>query len=164
MKLNLGCGHLKFPGWVNVDIRPEVKPDVVGDAVAYVKTLADNSVAAVEAAHFLEHIPWPEAKELIPLIYRKLRPGCWVALETPDLFKCLKQLEVNPASVGVVANIFGHHAVKGEIEHRWAYTGALIAKMLKAAGFQDVREDQAQLRHPKLGRARDVRVIGRKPA
>ena len=28
VKLNLGCGHRKLDGWVNIDNREEVKPDL----------------------------------------------------------------------------------------------------------------------------------------
>ena len=32
MKLNLGCFNKQLPGFVNVDIREDVKPDVVDSA------------------------------------------------------------------------------------------------------------------------------------
>lgn len=38
MTLNMGCGHNKMPGWLNVDAFPECNPDVVCD---------------------LENLPWP---------------------------------------------------------------------------------------------------------
>ena len=164
MKLNLGCGRLKMAGYVNVDIRPDVGAEVVGDAVEYVRSLEDGSVTNVHAVHFLEHLPWPTAQELVRLLFAKMRSGAWVALETPDLLKCLRQLERAPASPGPVANIFGHYASHGEVEHRWGYTEGLLTSVLRAAGFVDIREDaKSNYAHPRLGLARDIRVIGRKP-
>lgn len=164
MKVNLGCGHLKIPGFVNVDIRPKVKPDVCGDAVKYVLSLEDGSIEEVHAVHFLEHISWPRAQRLVKLLFLKMKSGGRVALETPDLLKCLAQLQRAPASVGAIANIFGHYAVKGEVEHRWGYTGALLMRMLKDAGFVQVAEDaKSNYAHPRLGLARDIRVVGVKP-
>jgi hypothetical protein len=32
MKLNIGCETRKLDGFVNVDIDPSVKPEIVGDA------------------------------------------------------------------------------------------------------------------------------------
>lgn len=164
MKLNLGCGQLKYAGWVNVDSRPSVKPDVVADIMTYLVGLDDGVISAVRMEHVLEHLSWPNAQRLIPLLFCKMNKGATIALETPDLLKCLKQLQKNPSGGGAIANIFGHYAVKGEVEHRWGYTEALLTRLLKGAGFVDVREDDKKnYAHPRLGLDRDIRVVGKKP-
>ena len=55
MKLNLGCGNRKIHGFVNVDARKDVFPDVIYD-VAKIHEKFEN-VDLVYACHVLEHFP-----------------------------------------------------------------------------------------------------------
>jgi len=56
IKLNLGCGSKKLPGFVNVDAQPMEDPDVVVRLDTDRWPWNDNSVEAVEASHVIEHI------------------------------------------------------------------------------------------------------------
>ena len=56
IKLNLGCGSKKLPGFVNVDSQPMEDPDVVVRLDVDRWPWDDNSVEAVEASHVIEHI------------------------------------------------------------------------------------------------------------
>ena len=56
IKLNLGSGKRKLEGYVNIDNRPEVDPDVVCDVIEGLP-YHDNSINEVRAFDFLEHIP-----------------------------------------------------------------------------------------------------------
>ncbi|MGA7750157.1 MAG: hypothetical protein WCA63_08415 [Gallionella sp.] len=56
MKLNLGCGHNKIDGYLNVDMSPECQPDLVCDLEVLPWVWLDNSVDAVRFNHSLEHL------------------------------------------------------------------------------------------------------------
>ncbi len=56
MKLNLGAGHHRLPGWVNVDQSPVSAPDVVLDLESAPWPWPDDSVGEVLLKHVLEHI------------------------------------------------------------------------------------------------------------
>jgi hypothetical protein len=56
MKLNLGCGHRKLDGWLNVDHSDACGPDLVCDLEARPWPWPDDSVEAVEMRHILEHL------------------------------------------------------------------------------------------------------------
>ena len=56
MKLNLGCGGDKRPGWTNVDKYPEFAPDQVTDLEQLPWAWADDSVDEVMLRHVLEHL------------------------------------------------------------------------------------------------------------
>lgn len=56
MKLNMGCGHNKVPGYLNVDLSAECAPDYVCDLEVLPWIWPDNSVDAVRFNHCLEHL------------------------------------------------------------------------------------------------------------
>ncbi|WMW81638.1 hypothetical protein RF679_05000 [Undibacterium cyanobacteriorum] len=56
IKLNLGCGFNKLPGFVNVDKFDACAPDVVVDLEVLPWPFADNSVSEVLLSHVLEHL------------------------------------------------------------------------------------------------------------
>jgi hypothetical protein len=56
MRLNLGCGHNKRPGYVNVDLSPECAPDLVLDLESLPWPWPDDSAEEVVFFHSLEHL------------------------------------------------------------------------------------------------------------
>lgn len=83
IKLNLGSGFRPKKSFVNIDIRPEVKPDLVCD-VAQGLPFYDDSVDVVLANDFLEHIPIGRTVSVVEEIYRVLKPdGSFVSM-TPS--------------------------------------------------------------------------------
>lgn len=55
MKLNLGSGLTKIPGFLNVDSNPLCKPDILAD-VEKKLPFEDSSVDEIRAYHIFEHI------------------------------------------------------------------------------------------------------------
>lgn len=79
MKLNLGCGHKKMDGFINIDIIPEA--DVQVDLESQPLPFPDDSVDFVQASQVFEHI-----ENFIPLmneIHRVLKPGGVVRADMP---------------------------------------------------------------------------------
>jgi predicted SAM-dependent methyltransferase len=82
-KLNLGCGYNHIEGYVNIDNREEVEPDMVADVLQGLP-FDDSSVDEVRAYDFLEHIPTGKTIQVITEIWRVLKPGGVFESMTPS--------------------------------------------------------------------------------
>jgi len=85
MKLNMGCGHNKVDGWVNVDLFPECAPDVVCDLESLPWPWPDDSVEAVLFNHSLEHLGQNTRTFLgmMQELYRVCRNGAEIQINVP---------------------------------------------------------------------------------
>jgi len=83
MKLNLGCGHNQISDYINIDIRPEVKPDVACD-VEMGLPYENSTIDEVRAHDFLEHIRLGQTVRVIEEIYRVLKNGGRLSISVPS--------------------------------------------------------------------------------
>ena len=76
MKLNIGCGKVIIPGWINVDVRDgNIKGDI------RILPFKDNSFHIVLASHVLEHIL--DCRTAIHELYRVLKSNAWLVIRVP---------------------------------------------------------------------------------
>lgn len=73
LKIDIGCGPNKKPGFKGMDILPLPGVDFVVDLEKGFSFLKDNSVDEYYTAHFLEHID--DFELVMGEIYRTLKPG-----------------------------------------------------------------------------------------
>lgn len=85
MKFNMGCGHNKLPGWVNVDAQAASEPDHVWDLERTPWPWPDNCAEAVTFNHSLEHMGGdPKVfMAIMKELYRISAPGCVVNIHVP---------------------------------------------------------------------------------
>lgn len=83
IKLNLGCGLRKMDGYVNIDNRESMNPDLCVD-VTNGLPFESCTVDEVRAFDFLEHIQIGKVVPLIEEIYRVLKPGGKFVSLTPS--------------------------------------------------------------------------------
>jgi predicted SAM-dependent methyltransferase len=84
IKLNLGCFNKKIYGFVNVDIRKDVNPDVVDD-IFTLDTFEYNSVDLIYACHCLEHLDHKNSLLALKRWYDVLKSGGIVRIAVPDM-------------------------------------------------------------------------------
>jgi O-antigen chain-terminating methyltransferase len=73
-----------------------------GDALAYMRTLPDDSMLAISAFHLAEHLPFPILFHLIAECRRALKARGLLVLETP-----------NPENIWVATHTFHHDPTHG---------------------------------------------------
>ena len=192
-RLHLGCGLNTPEGWINLDgswnawlakhsilrrlfkvfhLVPSTQIDIAWsrDILVYDvrKKLPfdDNSLDAIYASHFLEHLYLTEAQKLLCDCYRILRPGGVIRMVVPDLrvivleymggmtpsevsqtriLRSADQLNnrlllrsQNPPAGNILYRVYD--GMKDFHSHKWMYDADSLVAHLEAAGFQDVKE------------------------
>jgi glycosyltransferase involved in cell wall biosynthesis len=74
IRLNLGSGYIPIQGYINIDNRAEVNPDLLCDVLEGLP-FDDNSVDEIRAFDFLEHIPIGQTIQVVSEIWRVLKNG-----------------------------------------------------------------------------------------
>ena len=86
MKLHLGCGNKKIPGYINVDIIDSEAVDIV-DNVALLESFKNNSVDIIYACHVLEHFKRKEYFLVLKRWTEILKSDGILRLSVPDFTK-----------------------------------------------------------------------------
>ena len=136
--VDIGCGRGEFlelfreegfqPVGVNSNdvqldaARQHGVPVIHADALAYLKSLVDNSVLAVSGIHVVEHIPFVDLIRLIQEVVRILRPGGLVIFETP-----------NPRNL-----IVGAHTFNFDPTHIRPLPPEVLEILLETVGLSDI--------------------------
>lgn len=171
VRLNLGCGDVLLPGYVNVDVATERKgrqPDVCCD-IRDLSAFEDDCADEVMAVHVIEHFYRWEAVNLLKEWVRVLKPGGRLVLECPNLLTACEEILRNPESGAMPDQrgqrtmwcLYGDPSWQDPLMcHRWLYTPQSLAQIMHEAGLRQLEQTPPQFkaRHP-----RDMRVEGRKP-
>lgn len=145
VKLHVGCGSERRDGWVNVDARASVQPDVVAPADA-LPMFADDSVDVIEACHLLEHLSVHEARRAVREWFRLLKHDGELLLELPNFDACVQLLGKHADAHGYDLAMVGIYGWPIDVEqggvaqmHKWGWSPESLGALLKDAGFTDVR-------------------------
>lgn len=136
MKVNIGCGNQKLPDYINIDLDPLVEPDVVDDAVNYLKDKR-GLVDKVVLFHTLEHIAKMDWPGLFAAVSGALKIGGEFLLSFPEFPICAKNYIENKQGKQEFweATIFGRRISPSDA-HVCACERAKIAEILVGFGFQ----------------------------
>jgi SAM-dependent methyltransferase len=83
MKLHLGCGLKKIEGYVNIDIRPDVNPDIIDD-IYKLNKIPNNSVDVIYACHVLEHFGRHEYLNVLKRWFEILKEDGILRISVPN--------------------------------------------------------------------------------
>ena len=153
MKLNLGCGSKKIEGFIGVDIKN-------ADVVADIRHLPfpDESVDEIMAVHVVEHFYVREILKVLRNWYEVLKPGGLMVLELPCLDKVLKHFAAGSPENMTLWPLYGDPNTHKDGEpalHKWCWSTEQFRQLLKAVGFDDIREETPHYHQP----SRDMRFV-----
>lgn len=146
--LHLGCGpnYLALPGWVNIDGNLFSPKDLWLD-VTFGLPFPDQSIDAIYAHHFLEHLREKGLRRILKESHRVLKPGRGLRLVTPDLRKAILAYLAGdghffsdwPDPRDSLGGKFNNYLLCRN-QHRFMFDFEFLKEFLADAGFKDCRE------------------------
>ncbi len=135
MKLHLGCFNKKIHGYINVDIREDVQPDVV-DNIFTLKTFKKNSADVIYASHVLEHLDHRESKLALARWCEVLKPGGTVRIAVPNMEKVFAHYFYYKDLPALYSALWGSQRHPYDY-HKHGWTFETLSDDLIEAGFGD---------------------------
>ena len=147
IRLNLGSGPFPLPGFINVDQFENVKPDLVADALHL--PYEPGTVSEIYAGHILEHFMFDDGQKALRYWLMLLKPGGVISVVVPDYDFLIKQYMAAPTPERLIKfnDLFIYSGIQPS-PHQYAYSAALLEKVMKDAGF--VNLERMPGNHPYL--------------
>jgi len=148
--LHLGCGQIRFIGWVNADFyygirfwkRYPNKPEWMLD-LRYSLNCDINYWDGVFTEHVLEHLLPLHALHLLKEILRTLKPGRWLRISVPDLGKYVDYYYRKKSHESFKRWPTGAEAIRS-LTQNWGHLSVWDSKLLRnflyKAGFVNIRK------------------------
>jgi GT2 family glycosyltransferase/predicted SAM-dependent methyltransferase len=156
-KLHVGCGQNYLPGWINIDLNPSSKADLVWDVTQRL-AFDDNSISLIHSEDFIEHISLEAGKNFFRECLRILRPGGVMRVLTPNLLVFARcYLERDAGSMKWYADNFGVRTYAEMFNfgmrmggHTFLYDEETLDMVLREVGFEVIPTSFNQSCHPSL--------------
>lgn len=138
MKLNLGCGTSKLPGFINCDADAALNPDVVVDLLKPLP-FEDASVDYIVMAHVIEHISEWHQQTLLFELSRILKLDGELVLAYPEFKKCAQNYIDNYQGKRAFwkATIYGRQLTEWD-KHVTLMDTDVFMVLLREHGFVDM--------------------------
>ena len=167
MKLSIGCGDRRLPGYTGVDVIQRAAVDIIAPADKI--PLADGVADEVLAIHLVEHLlPWT-VPDALGEWFRLLKPGGLLVLEMPDFLKSCRNIaeglkgKKHPDQMGMWGCFGDPRAKDPWMLHRWGYWFDSLKPLVEAAGFIGVVERDTRFHAAGGNGKRDFRLEACKP-
>jgi hypothetical protein len=159
IRLNLGCGHIPLPGYVNVDLRELPGVDIVAEAGNL--PFGPRSVDEIYSAHLLEHFPQEEMRRrLLPYWCALLRPNGVLRAVTPDAAAMLSAAGAGKYHFEDFREVvFGGQDYEGDFHYN-LFTPDSLGALLAEVGFSGIEVSVAGRRN---GKCFEFEIIARNP-
>jgi predicted SAM-dependent methyltransferase len=140
-RLNLGCGFDLRAGYLNVDLQPWHKPDLIAD-VGELDFLPAGYYEEILAQDVLEHLPRTSTCKILVHWNRLLAPEGVLRLRVPNVLAILKRLasrrnQAVAKQEELIQFLFGTQAYTGDF-HFTSFTEVLLTHYLRSTGYDVV--------------------------
>jgi len=165
--INLGSGHWKFDGWINVDLDLESRPDVCVDLSAGLP-FRDTCANFMHTEDFIDQLDQAQACRFMRECHRILKPGGVIRVLTPDLEQLTQMYLNQPEALKTLWNdhvkvplVFGTAAEILNIGirfagHQFLYDAETFTQLASECGFRAERVSYQSSAHQEL-RNHDLR-------
>ena len=137
LRLHLGCGSQRFPGFVNIDMKFTKATDYVTDiAGCRARTIRAR---ASEHTHVIEHIPHPMVPAILAEWRRVLAPAGVLVLECPELDEAVHKYLAG--DLRMLATMYGWQRYPGDT-HYYGYNVPRLSRLLTEAGSASVTSEE----------------------
>ena len=151
IKLHIGCGEVRLPGWINVDQVTDAA-DVHHD-MRHPLPLDAGSVDYIFNEHFLEHLKAADGVALLKEFLRVLKPGGVLRIAVPDLESLVLSYSGDWKSIhGGWMNKYGYGFIRTRAEllnvcfrtwgHEYLYDEEELGRRLAEAGFSRIKRER----------------------
>jgi len=157
IKLNLGCGIIYKPGYLNIDKFNES----VADKVCDVEDLPfeSNSIDIIETLHLIEHFDYIHCKYVLSEWFRVLKPMGKLVIETPELESSFKKFNLSPIEIKKTTLQWIYGIDSPGMQHKTGFNFGLIKDLLTEIGFEKILREKAKTHLHEPG----MRIICQKP-
>ncbi|MEO8485265.1 MAG: methyltransferase domain-containing protein [Betaproteobacteria bacterium] len=167
--VNFGSGPFPVAGWINVDLDPAGRPDVIAD-LAHALPFADACADAIFSEDFVAQLEPATLLRFLAECRRMLKPSGTLRVLTPDLRRFARMyvdeparlVEIWTATVGVPLP----NGTAGDVLNlgmklagRWQYDAETFARIATEAGLDTALSAYGESRHPAM-RGIDLRKPG----
>ena len=159
IRLNLGCGHIPLPDFLNVDTRDLAHVDVIADVRRLPFT--EGSVAQIHSAHLLEHFAVEELRRsLLPYWVSLLRADGVLTAIVPDAETMIAEYAAGRLTFEDLRLVtYGQQEYDHDF-HFNMFSQASLRELLLEAGLRDVRIVASGRRN---GLCYEMEIEGRRP-
>ena len=153
IKLHLGCGRKKIHNFINIDINPDVCPDMVYD-ISKINECWGNEVDLIYSCHVLEHFPRKPFRlaqkpymDVLSNWHIALKSGGLLRLSVPDFRASVEYYLQNGKIDHIMSYLYGGQ--KNDFDfHYMCWDFETLKSDLIQAGFKDIcRYDWRKTEH-----------------
>ena len=137
--LHIGCGLANDPRYINMDTRPGLHIHVVDTIQNIHKHFGEKRLDLVYACHILEHIPYAEISGVLRKIYFVLKKNGVFRISVPNFKTIVAMYQEKHQLEDILPPLMGGQGYADNF-HYIAYDKDYLTRMLKNAGFKEVRE------------------------
>lgn len=136
LKLHIGCGRKKIHGFTNIDILPDVDPDLVED-IFLLPSYQPESVDLIYACHCLEHSDRNGYARILQRWHEVLKVGGVLRLAVPDIGAAFKWYGMTK-DLRVLRGFFWGGQKNDYDHHGIGWDASTLIEDLSDAGFQTI--------------------------
>lgn len=136
-KLHLGCGNRKIPEYINIDIREDVKPDMVWDTSTPLPW--NNEIEVIYSCHNLEHYKRNELPQVLKNWFNALKPGGILRLSVPNFEAIVSHYSIYK-DLKVLYGLL-HGGLKNDFDiHYVSFDFDTLKNLLLSVGFKTIEK------------------------